>query len=227
LISRLIERDVAQAVNRPRDRDRHFVILNPPGQKLAFLEFMQYQPGSVYRENEGKSLGARRISTHLEHAGIVTTDLPAARAFYEKMGFKETWSRNTDDGKPLLIHYRMPGPSGDYVELSVRPPDAKLTRAQAGSAGHFSLEVPEIQAALNLGSDFTRGKQADPGGSQLNPKRHPLYQLAYADDRFPVLFFELETDIRPAGALQEELDRAERLHLLFCNALGIRHAGDF
>ncbi len=131
----------------PRDRDRHFVILNPPGQKLAFVEFMQYQPGSVFRENEGKSLSARRLSTHLEHAGIVTTDLPAAKAFYEKMGFKETWHRNREDGTPLLVHLRMPGLSGDYVELSVRPPDAKLTRAQAGSAGHFSLEVPDIKAA--------------------------------------------------------------------------------
>jgi catechol 2,3-dioxygenase-like lactoylglutathione lyase family enzyme len=137
----------------PRDHDRHFVILNPPGQKLAFLEFMQYQPGSIFRENEGKSLGARRISTHLEHAGIVTTDLPAAKAFYEKMGFRETWVRKRDDGSPMLVHMRMPGPSGDYVELSVRPPDAKLTKAQAGTAGHFSLEVPEIKASLQEALD--------------------------------------------------------------------------
>jgi catechol 2,3-dioxygenase-like lactoylglutathione lyase family enzyme len=145
----------------PRDHDRHFVIWNPPGQKLTFLEFMQYQPGSVYRENEGKSLGAARLSTHLEHAGIITTDLPAAQAFYEKMGFRETWVRKRDDGSPLLVHLRMPGPSGDYVELSVRPPDAKLTRAQAGMAGHFSLEVPDIKPAYK--EALARGqKPAEP-----------------------------------------------------------------
>jgi catechol 2,3-dioxygenase-like lactoylglutathione lyase family enzyme len=132
-----------------RDHDRHFVIWNPPGQKLTFLEFMQYQPGSVYRENEGKALGARRISTHLEHAGIVTTDLPAAQSFYAKLGFKETWRRNDDAGKPMLIHLRLPGPTTDYVELSVRQPDAKMTRKQLGTAGHFSLEVPDIKSALS------------------------------------------------------------------------------
>ncbi|MFB3828219.1 MAG: VOC family protein [Bryobacteraceae bacterium] len=131
----------------PRDRDRHFVIRNPPGQKLTFLEFMQYQPGSVYGENEGKALGARRISTRLEHAGIVTTDLAAAMDFYAQMGFRETWRRTADDGTPQLIHLRLPGPSGDYIELSVRKPGAALTRAQAGSAGHFSLEVPDIQTS--------------------------------------------------------------------------------
>jgi lactoylglutathione lyase len=132
----------------PRDHDRHFVILNPPGQKLAFVEFMQYQPGSVFRENEGKSLGPRRISTHLEHAGIVTTDLSAAKAFYEKMGFKETWRRTGPDGQVLLVHMRLPGTSGDYVEFSVRAPDAPSTRAQFGSAGHLSLEVPDIKASF-------------------------------------------------------------------------------
>ncbi|MCL5744419.1 MAG: VOC family protein, partial [Acidobacteria bacterium] len=136
-----------------RDHDRHFVILNPPGQKLALLEFMQYQPGSVYRENEGKALSARRISTRLEHAGIVTTDLPAAISFYEKLGFRETWSRKDGEGRPLLVHLRMPGASGDYIELAVRAPDAALSRAQMGSAGHFSLEVPDVKASFKLATD--------------------------------------------------------------------------
>ncbi len=133
----------------PRDHGFNFTIRNPPGQVLAFLEFMEYLPGSVYRENAGKALSERRVSTHLEHAGIVTTDLEAARVFYvDKLGFRETWSRKRDDGRVMLMHLRMPGPSGDYVELSVRP--GELTRQQAGMAGHFSLEVPDIQAAYRL-----------------------------------------------------------------------------
>jgi lactoylglutathione lyase len=144
-----------------RDHDRHFVIRNPPGQKLAFLEFMQYQAGSVYRENEGKALGPRRISTHLEHAGMVTTDLSAAKTFYEKLGFHEAWRRNGDDGRPVLVHMRLPGPSGDYVEFSIRPPEAKLSRQQMDSMGHFSLEVPDIKAAYQEALD--RGqKPAEP-----------------------------------------------------------------
>jgi catechol 2,3-dioxygenase-like lactoylglutathione lyase family enzyme len=138
----------------PRDHAYNFTIRNPPGQRLQFLEFMQYLPGSVYRENKGKALSERRISTRLEHAGIITTDLQAARSFYvDKMGFKETWNRKRDDGSILLMHLRMPGPSGDYVELSVRPPDAVLSKQQAGMAAHFSLEVPDIKAAYKLSLD--------------------------------------------------------------------------
>ena len=176
----------------PRDHDRHFVIMNPPGQKLTFLEFMQYQPGSIYRENEGKSLSPRRISTHLEHAGIVTTDLPAAKAFYEKMGFKETWRRNDDDGRPMLVHLRMPGSSGDYVELSVRSPEAKLNRQQMGSAGHFSLEVPDIKAAY---------KEA------MNRGQKPAEPRFGRDDRWQFNMFD--PDLTRATCSHAERDQSE------------------
>lgn len=133
----------------PRDHDRHFVIRDLPGQRLTFLEFMEYRPESIYKQYVGKALSTRRISTHLEHAGIITTDLDAARSFYvDKMGFTETWNRKRDDGSIMLMHLRMPGPSRDYVELSVRANAAELTRQQAGTPAHFSLEVPDIKVAF-------------------------------------------------------------------------------
>jgi lactoylglutathione lyase len=136
----------------PRDHNLSFSIRTPPGQRLVFLEFVQYMPDSLHSKSAGQHLSARRLSTHLEHAGIVTTDVDAALEFYvQKLGFRETWRRSVKStGRPSLIHLRMPGPSGDYVELSNFAGNPNPARARAATAAHCSLEVPEIQPARNL-----------------------------------------------------------------------------
>jgi hypothetical protein len=75
------------------------------------------------------------------------------------LGFKEMWRRVNEDTKRVaLIHLRMPGPSGDYVELS-NLGDTQLARARAGMAAHCSLEVPDIKAAYQATLD--RGQTKD------------------------------------------------------------------
>jgi catechol 2,3-dioxygenase-like lactoylglutathione lyase family enzyme len=145
-----------------RDHNLSFSLRQLPGQNLVFLEFVQYMPDSLHMLSKGKSLGARRLSAHLEHAGIITTDLDAALRFYvERLGFKETWRRiNRDSKRVALIHLRMPGPSGDYIELSNQSGNTSPTRARAGSAAHCSLEVPDIKAAYQATLD--RGETKDP-----------------------------------------------------------------
>jgi catechol 2,3-dioxygenase-like lactoylglutathione lyase family enzyme len=145
----------------PRDHNLSFSLRQLPGQNLVFLEFVQYMPDSLHMLSKGKALGARRLSTHLEHAGIITTDLDAALKFYVvQLGFKETWRRVNGDSKRVsLVHLRMPGPSLDYVELSNQSGNAKLTRTRAGSAAHCSLEVPDIKAAFQATLD--RGQTKD------------------------------------------------------------------
>ncbi len=145
----------------PRDHNLSFSLRQLPGQKLVFLEFVQYTPDSLHMLSKGKALGARRLSTHLQHAGIITPDIDAALKFYVgQLGFKETWRRvNPDSQRVSLIHLRMPGPSGDYVELSNFAGNAELTRTRAGSAAHCSLEVPEIKPAYQATLD--RGETKD------------------------------------------------------------------
>jgi lactoylglutathione lyase len=145
----------------PRDHNRSFTLRQLPGQNLVFLEFVQYMPGSLHLQSKGKALGERRLSTHLEHAGIITTDLDAALHFYvDLLGFKETWRRVNGGSKNVaLIHLRMPGPSGDYVELSNLGATTNLTRTRAGGAAHCSLEVPDIKAAYQATID--RGETKD------------------------------------------------------------------
>lgn len=139
----------------PRDHNLSFSLRQLPGQNLVFLEFVEYMPDSLHMMSKGKALGAKRLSTHLEHAGIITTDLDKALKFYvDQLGFRETWHRvNEDTKRVMLIHLRMPGPSGDYVELSNQSGNAKLTRARAGMAAHCSLEVPDIKTAYHATLD--------------------------------------------------------------------------
>jgi catechol 2,3-dioxygenase-like lactoylglutathione lyase family enzyme len=146
-----------EIVQDPRDHTRRFTLPELPGQKLEFLEFVEYPPDWT----APKAAGGRRLSTHLEHAGIITTDVDAALKFYvDDLGFHETWRRvNEDTKRVMLIHLRMPGPSGDYVELSNQAGNAKLTRTRAGTAAHCSLEVPDIKSAYQATLD--RGATQD------------------------------------------------------------------
>lgn len=139
----------------PRDHNLSFSLTRLPGQSLRFLEFVQYMPDSLHILSEGKALGARRLSQHLEHAGIITTDLDAALDFYvERLGFKEVWRRVNGETKRVeLVHLRMPGPSGDYIELSNQTGNPNLNRRRAGSMAHCSLEVPDIKEARKMALD--------------------------------------------------------------------------
>lgn len=145
----------------PGDHNLSFSLRQLPGQSLPFLEFVQYLPDSPLMASKGKALGERRISSHLQHAGIITTDVDAALKFYlQQLGFRETWRRvNEQTKRVMLIHLRMPGPSGDYVELSNQSGNAELTRTRAGGAAHCSLEVPDIKAAYQ--STLDRGQTKD------------------------------------------------------------------
>lgn len=133
-------------INDGKDGNRNFGIRNPPGQSLEFLEFVEYQPQSWHRQSAGKFLSERRISTHLEHAGIVPTDFAAARHFYvDQLGFTVAWDNKYDDGRTKLLHLRLPGPSGDYVEVG--NPPKPVAGKYLGVVAHISLGVPDIKVA--------------------------------------------------------------------------------
>jgi hypothetical protein len=65
-----------------------------------------------------------------------------------------------------LIHLRMPGASGDYVELSNLSGTPNLARARAATAAHCSLEVPDVKAAYQT--------VLDRGARNLPPARFGL-----------------------------------------------------
>ena len=136
-------------INQGKDGNRNFGIRPPPGQNLEFLEFVQYMPEGWHLQSKGKSLGEHRISTHLEHAGIIATDFETARHFFvDQLGFTITWDYKKDGVRTNLLHLRMPGPSGDYVEIGnpVKPPAGRWIGVEA----HIALTVPDVPAAQKL-----------------------------------------------------------------------------
>jgi lactoylglutathione lyase len=137
---------------KAKDGNLSFAIRNAPAQSLEFVEFTQYQPESWHRKTTGKFLSDRRISTHLEHTGIIVTDFEAARHFYvDQMGFNVRWSSKAPDGKIKLIHLGLPGASGDYVEFGngAKPPEGRWI----GVSAHIALSVPDTKPAYQLAQD--------------------------------------------------------------------------
>lgn len=56
------------------------------------LEFVQYMDESLQRKADGKFMDANRVSTHLQHTGVIVPieRLDAAMAFHrDKLGFRE------------------------------------------------------------------------------------------------------------------------------------------
>jgi len=147
-------------IHSDSDGSRGFNLTDLPGQNLAFLEFVQYGPKSLAGRTKGKYLGPHRLSTRLEHVGVIATNFDAAYDFYAKtLGFNETWRRLTvDRGRVILDHIQMPGTSEDVVELSNQT-DAKtpLTRNRAGEAAHFALTVSDVKALMLRVNDMKPG----------------------------------------------------------------------
>ena len=135
----------------PKDGNRSFAIRKLPGQSLEYLEFVQYMPNGWHRQSAGKFLSDRRISTKLLHAGVLTTDFDAAWHFYvDGLGFTvglqpKPNARSSPDQVKMGSHIaiRMPGPSGDYLEIGRnKPPQGRWV----GVYAHVSLAVDDIDA---------------------------------------------------------------------------------
>ncbi len=138
-------------IHTDSDGDTGFDLTNLPGQMVGYLEFVEYGPDSLAQRTQGQFLSTRRLSTHMEHVGIYTTNFDDAYNFYVKtLGFHENYRRvTTDQSTVVLDHIQMPGPSGDFVELmnhsgATRP----LTKRGAGSAAHFAFTVPNEKAVV-------------------------------------------------------------------------------
>jgi catechol 2,3-dioxygenase-like lactoylglutathione lyase family enzyme len=134
------------AVTKGPDGNPVFRVADPEGNRLDFL---QYVAGSQQMRIRGNFLEARRLTTHLLHAGIMIRDRPAATAFYQDgLGF---------DGARTI-----PGGRGEYLELpstdrnleTKDPPldpndaatKARYTREVYGAVYHVGLDVPDIRA---------------------------------------------------------------------------------
>jgi hypothetical protein len=111
---------------------------DPEGQTI---EYTQYMPGSRHFEDRGKHLGATRVSQLLLGATATAQDVVAVRTFYvEKLGF-------TEFGGRVLARLRMPGDSGQELDIAVAGPEVK----SGIQFGVFDLKhAAEMLAGLGL-----------------------------------------------------------------------------
>lgn len=123
----------------------NFNVTDPDGHTV---EFVQYQPDSLTRQDAGKFLPSTRISTHIYHLGVTIQAFGPATKFYGGiLGFQEFW-RGSSTGTVLSwVNMRVPD-GQDYLEfmLGSKPPDAK----ERGGKNHVCLVVPDIEKAVAM-----------------------------------------------------------------------------
>jgi TolB protein len=154
-------------INAGLDGNKSFGIRPPPGQQLGFLEFTEYLPGSLHSNTLGKDMSNKRLSDHMQFAGIVVTDMDAAMQFYKTMGFTEIW-RGPAEGltKGEQVDLQLPGKSHDYIELINKP--LPISREEAGLVQHFGFATPGIlvtyKSAIDAGAKTTGPPHKGPDG---------------------------------------------------------------
>jgi catechol 2,3-dioxygenase-like lactoylglutathione lyase family enzyme len=122
-------------------------------------EFTQYMPGSLHTLDQGKHLGANRVSDTLLGFDIPVENLQEAQKFYKQLGF------DVESGDQTL---RMTTPGNDKLTIEVRA-------AQPGAAAETLFTVYDArQAAQDLQNADVQAKQIkklvivrDPDGNPL------------------------------------------------------------
>jgi catechol 2,3-dioxygenase-like lactoylglutathione lyase family enzyme len=103
---------------RKNGRAGNLLFMFPDPEDLL-LEYTQYLPGSLHSEDRGKHLGSHRVSRDLLRASIPVKNVTSECIFYtQKLGFAEVSANGA-------VRLRLPGNSGEEVELQTIAPSAK------------------------------------------------------------------------------------------------------
>jgi len=135
---------------------------DPEGQTI---EYTQYLPGSRHFEDRGKHLGAQRVAQLMVGATSPARDAAAIRTFYvDKLGF-------TEIGHGIPARLRMPGDSGQEVDIAAAGPEVKSgIRFGVADVKHTA----EILTSLSLAAKATPADNptlltvADPDGALIS-----------------------------------------------------------
>ncbi|HMF74243.1 MAG TPA: VOC family protein [Bryobacteraceae bacterium] len=133
---------VPAALKPGLDKNLSFMIDDPEGRKI---EFVQYMPGSLHSGKFKTLLPDTRVSDHMIHSGFVVHDRAAEDRLYKDiLGFKVMWYGGPKDDQVNWVDMRVPDGS-DWLEymLNVTNPDSPKPR---GVMNHLALGVKSIQA---------------------------------------------------------------------------------
>jgi lactoylglutathione lyase len=127
---------VPDAVGKDVAGDLSFEITDPSG---FTIQIVQYQPGSRTMQTKGKFMPDSRISTHIDHVGLLMADRDEAAKFYgDSFGFVRE-----GDGTKMKI-----GDSADRFELGFERKPATIDRYHVKD--HICLSIPDVPAVTAM-----------------------------------------------------------------------------
>ena len=145
------------------------------------IEYTEYLPGSRHFEDRGKHLGAKRVAQLMVGATSPARDAAAMRVFYlDKLGFTEI-----NHGIPARL--RMPGDSGQEVDLAAAGPEAK---------SGIQFGVADVKQA----AEILTGLGLDP---KATPANNPTLLTVAGPDGAAISFVKA---VLPDAAAQEYFD---------------------
>ncbi len=126
------------------DGSRSFLVHDPEGNPVEFTQMGRSLPSPAAAEL------ARRLSTHIMHAGYVVRDRAALDRFYkDALGFHMYWQGGAKAGDVDWVMMQVPNGT-DWIEYMLNLP-AEPSRGQLASADHMApgvVSVAELQKRL-------------------------------------------------------------------------------
>jgi catechol 2,3-dioxygenase-like lactoylglutathione lyase family enzyme len=136
---------VPSAVTHGQDGSRSFAVHDPEGNLIEFT-----QEGSKQVPPPSSAALARRLSTHIMHAGYVVRDRRALDAFYKDiLGFRLYWQGGAKPGDVDWVMMQVPDGT-DWIEYMLNLP-LRPVATQLGSANHIApgvVHVADLQRQL-------------------------------------------------------------------------------
>ena len=128
--------NVPEDVGKDQAGDLSFEITDPFG---FTIQIIQYQAGSKTAHTKGKFMPDSRISTHIDHVGLLIGDRDEAAKFYgDAFGFVRE-----GDGSKMKI-----ADSPDRFELGFERKAATIDRYHVKD--HICLSVPDVPAVTSM-----------------------------------------------------------------------------
>jgi len=141
--------DVPARVAKDSDGNYSFVVKDPEGHNVEFVEYVK---GSLHSKYNGKALSERRISDHILHVGVHVKSPEAEDKFYkDTLGFRFLWQGGPRDDRVDWISLLTP--DGDnWIEYMVVH-DGPPTPQQLGVWHHVCVGTLDMQAVYKTVMD--------------------------------------------------------------------------
>ena len=137
---------VPKKLEQGSDGSRWFALRDPEGNRIEFV-----QPPAT-----GPDVPLNPLSNHIIHVGFIVRNRALEDGFFRTvLGFKPYWFGGMKDDVPTWISQQVPDGT-DWLEyMVVGTPDGRgipptMSRADLGVLDHFSLGVPNAQAAYTM-----------------------------------------------------------------------------